>query len=276
MDCIRIKDLEVFGFHGAKPEENVLGQKFVLDIKMFTDTRGAGLTDDLTKSIHYGHAAHKIEAFVREHTYQLIERLAEELALYLLTTFADEEQADVREVSIEVKKPWAPIKLPVDTVSVLITRKWHTAYLSIGSNMGDKERYLNEAVAALKEDSNIKNVCVSDYIVTKPYGGVSQDDFLNGCVRLETLYYPEELLHKLQELEQAAGRERKVHWGPRTLDLDILFYDKEVLETKDLVIPHPDLENRTFVLKPMCELSKNFRHPILQKTMEQLLKALER
>ncbi len=146
MDCIRIKDLEVFGFHGAKPEENVLGQKFVLDVFLYTDVRQAGQTDDLTKSIHYGHAAHAIEAFVREHTYQLIERLAEELCMYLLTTIENLEK-----IRLVVKKPWAPIKLPVDTVSVEVERSWHQVYLSIGSNMGEREAYLNGAVASIKE-----------------------------------------------------------------------------------------------------------------------------
>ncbi len=274
MDCIRIKDLEVFGFHGAKPEENTLGQKFILDVCMYTDTREAGRTDDLTKSIHYGHAAHKIEEFVSAHTYRLIERLAEELAEYLLTVFSQEEKAELREVSVTVKKPWAPIHLPVDTVSVTIKRGWHTAYLSIGSNMGDRETYLRQAVNSLSQDRRIRGLLTSGFIVTKPYGGVEQDDFLNGAIKLETLYTPEELLHFMQELEFAAGRERKVHWGPRTLDLDLIFYDKLVLETEELVLPHPDMENRTFVLKPLCELNKNFRHPILNKTMEQLLEKL--
>lgn len=276
MDCIRIKDLEVFGFHGAKPEENVLGQKFVLDVRMYTDTRQAGYTDDLTKSIHYGHAAHKLEEFVRTHTFQLIERVAEEAAEYLLTTFSEEEEADIRKVSITVKKPWAPIHLPVDTVSVTIERGWHKAYLSIGSNMGDREAYLRQAVDSLSQEKRIRKLRTSSFITTKPYGGVKQEDFLNGAVELETLYTPEELLHVMQRIEQAAGRERKVHWGPRTLDLDLIFYDKLVLEMEELVLPHPDMENRTFVLKPLCELNRNFRHPVLQKTMGQLLEGLER
>lgn len=276
MDCIRIKDLEVFGFHGAKPEENMLGQKFVLDVRMYTDTRQAGYTDDLTKSIHYGHAAHKLEEFVRTHTFQLIERVAEEAAEYLLTTFSEEEGADIRRVSITVKKPWAPIHLPVDTVSVTIERGWHKAYLSIGSNMGDREAYLRQAVDSLSQEKKIRKLRTSGFITTKPYGGVEQEDFLNGAIELETLYTPEELLHVMQRIEQAAGRERKVHWGPRTLDLDLIFYDKLVLETEELVLPHPDMENRTFVLKPLCELNRNFRHPILQRTMGQLLEGLER
>lgn len=275
MDCIRIQDLEVFGFHGAKPEENVLGQKFILDVQMYTNTREAGRSDDLTKSIHYGHAAHKLEEFVRNHTFQLIERVAEEAAEYLLTTFSEEEGADIQKVMITVKKPWAPIHLPVDTVSVTIERGWHKAYLSIGSNMGDKEAYLKQAVDGLSRNKRIRKLRTSGFILTKPYGGVEQEDFLNGAVELETLYMPEELLHAMQRIEQEAGRERKVHWGPRTLDLDLIFYDKLVLETEELVLPHPDMENRTFVLKPLCELNRNFRHPILQRTMGQLLEVLE-
>lgn len=270
MDCIRIKDLEIFGYHGAKPEENVLGQKFVLDIFLYANVRQAGQTDDLTKSIHYGHAAKAIEAFVREHTYQLIERLAEELCFYLLTSIENLES-----VRLVVKKPWAPVKLPLDTVSVEIERGWHQVYLSMGSNMGNRKDYLDGAVSAIKENESIKAVQVSDYYNTKPYGGVSQEDFLNGCIALKTLYTPEELLEYLHRLEEKAGRKRTLRWGPRTLDLDILMYDKLILETEELVIPHADMENRTFVLKPMCQLHKNLRHPILQKTMEQLLCELE-
>ena len=98
----------------------------------------------------------------------------------------------------------------------------------------------------------------------KTLRGVEQEDFLNGCLELETLLTPQELLEELHRIEQEAGRERKIHWGPRTLDLDILFYDKELIETEDLIIPHVDLENRYFVLKPLAEIAPNFRHPMTQ------------
>lgn len=270
MDCIRIKDLEVFGYHGAKPEENVLGQKFVLDVKMYTDTRKAGLTDDLTKSIHYGHASKKIEKFVRENTYQLIETLAEKLAEFLL-----KDTENLWKVDVVVKKPWAPIKLPVDTVSVGITRSWHKAVLSIGSNLGDRENFLNMALSGLEKDSSIRNIKKSDFIETKAYGKTDQPDFLNGCVTLETLYTPEELLELLHQIEQFAHRERKEHWGPRTLDMDILLYDDLVMESDDLIIPHIDMENRKFVLEPLCQILPNKRHPVLKKTIKQLLMELE-
>ena len=113
-------------------------------------------------------------------------------------------------------------------------------------------------------------------IYTKPYGVVRQEDFLNGAVEVETLLAPEELLNVANEIENAAGRVRGVHWGPRTLDIDILFYDKLVYESEYLVIPHSDIQNRDFVLEPLSMLAPNYRHPILGKTVMQLLQNLNK
>ena len=120
----------------------------------------------------------------------------------------------------------------------------------------------------------MRDVRVSDLLVTKPYGGVEQDDFVNGAIALQTLLTPQELLEKLHEIEQHANRERIVHWGPRTLDLDIIFYDKLVYEDENLIIPHVDMENRDFVLKPLMELCPNYRHPVTGQTVSQMLAAL--
>ena len=100
------------------------------------------------------------------------------------------------------------------------------------------------------------------------------DDFLNACLSLDTLLSPSELLEKLHEIEQAAHRERLIHWGPRTLDLDILLYDDEILETEDLIIPHVEMHKREFVLKPLSEIAPYKRHPVYQKTVAELLEAL--
>ena len=176
----------------------------------------------------------------------------------------------IHALDIEIRKPKAPIGLPFESVSAKIHRGWHTVYVAIGSNMGEKDKYIQLGLEELKKLPDTHVEAVSDIIVTKPYGGVEQDDFFNGAVRIKTLYMPEELLVKLHEIEEKAERKRTLRWGPRTLDLDIIFYDKLVYESDTLIIPHVDMENRDFVLKPMCQLAPGFRHPLLGKTMEQL------
>ena len=142
--------------------------------------------------------------------------------------------------------------------------------------MGDKKRFLDRAVSRLNETADCRVETVSDYIVTVPYGGVEQDDFLNGCLRLKTLLAPEELLDRLHTIEAEAGRKREVRWGPRTLDLDILLYDDLVYESDDLIIPHIEMQLRDFVLTPLCQIAPNKRHPILHKTVEEMRKDLTR
>ncbi len=220
MDEIIIENLEVYANHGVFKEENVLGQKFVVSAVLFTSLRAAGLSGDLSVSTHYGEVAQFITKFMKENTFQLIETVAEHLAEQLLLNFKNLEK-----VTLQIKKPWAPIGLPLENVSVKITRGWHQAYIALGSNMGDKRKYLEEAVEALKKETTCEVTKVSDFITTKPVGYIEQDDFLNGCLELRTLLSPEELLSLLHRIEQAAKRKRTLHWGPRTLDLDIIFYD---------------------------------------------------
>lgn len=265
MDQIRIDNLEVYAYHGVFPEENEKGQPFFINMVLYADLRPAGLTDDLLLSTHYGEVSHLVNDWMKSHTVQLIETVAETLAREILRKFPL-----IQELDIEIRKPKAPIGLPFESVSVKIHRGWHTVYVAIGSNMGEKDKYIQLGIQELKVLPDTYVEAVSDMIVTKPYGGVEQDDFLNGAVKVKTLYTPEELLEKLHEIEEKAERKRTLRWGPRTLDLDIIFYDKLVYESDTLIIPHVDMENRDFVLRPMCQLAPNFRHPILGKTMEQL------
>lgn len=268
-DEIHIENLEIFANHGVFQEETNLGQKFLVSLVMYVDTRKAGKTDCLEESVHYGEVSHFITTYTKKHTRKLIEAAAEDLAEALLLHYPL-----LKGVTLELKKPWAPVGLPLETVSVKITRFWHRAYLGLGSNLGDKQAYLEQAVKALEEAKGCRVAKVSSYLVTEPYGGVEQDDFLNACLALDTLLSPQELLEQLHVIEQAAHRERLIHWGPRTLDLDILLYDDEILETEDLIIPHVEMHKREFVLKPLSEIAPYKRHPVYQKTVTELLETL--
>lgn len=270
MDKIHIKNLEVFAKHGVFPEENVLGQKFVVSAVLYTSTREAGKTDDLTKSIHYGDVSHFITEFMEQNTFQLLETAAERLAEELLL-----KTERLEKICLEIKKPWAPVGLPLETVSVEIERGWHMAYIALGSNLGDKEANLRLGVEGLRSTRGCRVEAVSDFLVTEPYGGVEQDDFLNGAMKIRTLLTPHELLERLHEIEQEAKRERVVRWGPRTLDLDILLYDDLILDEEELHIPHIEMYKRDFVLKPLCQIAPYVRHPVYNRTAAELLAELE-
>ena len=268
-DEIRIRGLRIFAHHGVLEEETRLGQTFIINATLFSSTRKSGCGDNLEDTVSYADVCLFLTDYLQKNTWKLLEAAAEHTCEALLLAFPL-----LRQFELEIQKPSAPIPLPFDTVSVCIRRSWHKAFVALGSNLGDRQAYLDGAVEALRANPLIRVRQVSTYLITKPYGGVEQRDFLNAAMEIETLYEPEELLDALQAVEQTAKRERLVHWGPRTLDLDILFYDDLVLDRDRLVIPHPDLQNRDFVLKPMTQLAPRLVHPIFNKTMQDLLKAL--
>lgn len=271
MDEIRIRRLEVFAHHGVFPAENQLGQKFVVSAALGADLRRAGLTDELEHSLDYGAVCADIQRFLTGHTFKLLETAAEQLAAHLLRTLPP-----LKSVRLEIEKPWAPIGLPLETASVSIARGWHTAYVALGSNLGDRHAYLDGAVRALREDADMRLGAVSDYIETAPYGGVEQGDFLNAALCVHTLLPPHELLDRLHAIERAAGRERLVRWGPRTLDLDILLYDDDIIADDTLRVPHPEMPKRDFVLRPLAQIAPYLVHPVYRKTVREMWEALEK
>jgi 2-amino-4-hydroxy-6-hydroxymethyldihydropteridine diphosphokinase len=144
----------------------------------------------------------------------------------------------------------------------------HTIFLSIGSNLGDRAAHLRAAIDSLS--AKVTPLAESSIYETEPWGYSDQPLFLNMVLKGETGLTPQELLSFLKEIEKSIGRKETFRFGPRLIDLDILFYDALVIDTPDLVIPHPHLTERAFVLVPMVEIASDFVHPILRATMAQL------
>ncbi len=260
MDKITIDKLKVFCNHGVYEEEKSVGQNFYVTAELYLDTYPAGISDDLSKSVNYAGLCHDITRFMQENCYNLIEAAAENLSAHILA-----ENTAVRALDLTVYKPEAPIGLPFKNVSLTIHREWQKAYIALGSNIGDSRLILDNASEKISAAPEIRLLKKSSYILTKPYGEVEQEDFLNGCLEIETYFSPQHLLEFLHKIENEAGRTREIHWGPRTLDLDIILYGDKIINGEFLTVPHQDMHNRMFVLEPLCEIAPYAYNPVLAK-----------
>lgn len=151
----------------------------------------------------------------------------------------------------------------------------HLAYIGFGSNIGDKFSYIQSAITALSEIEGITIQEISSLYETAPVGNVAQDDFLNGVVSIRTPHSPHNLLYMLKQIEINVGREHRIRWGPREIDMDILIYDDLCMETPNLTIPHPEMRLRRFVLVPLAEIAPDLVHPVFNETIQTLLAHLE-
>lgn len=263
---IEIKRLKIFACHGCHAEEKVNPQPFVFTIQMETD---GAKTDEIQSTVSYSDVMKFVLAYTKEHCFNLIETLSDSLAREILMKFSL-----VKEVTVRVEKPEAPVPLDFETVAVTSKRKWNTAYIAFGSNLGERKEILDGAMRELS-CGEIRVEKISSYLETEPYGGVATLPFLNGAAKISTFLSPEELLDVLQAVEKKFGRTREVHWGNRTLDLDLLLYEDYILETERLTVPHGEMAKRRFVLEPLCEISPNAYHPVLRKIASEILGELE-
>jgi len=151
----------------------------------------------------------------------------------------------------------------------------HIAYIGIGSNIGNKAHHCEKAIAEILKANGHKLLAQSSLFKTQPIGYTSQDWFVNGVIKIETELEPLDLLRTLRAIESRLGRTKAVRWGPRVIDLDILFYDEEEIKTGEVQIPHPSLHERQFVLIPLMEIDRNLIHPVLKKTVRELLEAIK-
>ena len=151
----------------------------------------------------------------------------------------------------------------------------HIAYIGIGSNLGDKVYQCEKAISDILRADQSKLLAKSSLFKTKPIGYTSQDWFVNSVIKIETDLKPLDLLRLLKDIESRLGREKTFRWGPRVIDLDILLFDEEEIEMEGLQIPHPRLQERQFVLIPLAEIDPEVIHPVLKKTIRELLENIK-
>lgn len=148
-------------------------------------------------------------------------------------------------------------------------------YLGLGANLGNREENIKNAISRLSSDPEILITKRSSMIETKPYGNINQPDFINSVIEIDTDITAENLLSKCLTVENELGRKRNEKWDPRTIDIDVLFYGKTIVNLEQLTIPHPDLHNRKFVLRSLNEICPDFIHPVLNKNIKELYKELK-
>lgn len=148
------------------------------------------------------------------------------------------------------------------------------AYISLGSNIDDRLGHLCDAVHLLQQDQKIDVNAVSSVYETDPVGYTEQENFLNIVIQVNTSYQAEELLKKCLDIEQTLGRKREIRWGPRTVDLDILLYNQDNIETEHLSVPHPRMHERAFVIIPLVEIEPNIQLPTMDQPLSVVLERM--
>lgn len=286
-DRVILQGLAFYGYHGVRPEETALGQRFVVDVEIAADLRDAGESDDLARTLDYTSVYDSIRSIVEGPPLRLIEAVAERIAAVILA------RDGVESVRVRVRKPDVPIAGTLEYVGVEIERRageptalpeaprssnesiesfadeapppddetWRwdqatRAYLSLGSNLGDRLDHLVGAVRALSAASQVTTVSpIYESEALGPDGQpMAQPAYLNCIVAIDTLLTARDLLAMCTSIERSQGRNNGQRWQPRAIDVDLVLYGDAQIDTPDLTVPHPRMHERAFVLRPLVNI----------------------
>ena len=254
-DRIEVRGLLVTTVVGVLAHERTMAQPLQIDLDLHVDLRDAGRTDDLSDTANYGDVAERVALIVRESKDALLERVADRIAEMVVGI----DRVEAVDVTVTKLRPPIPEQLDSTAVRIhrhrrdydTVLRDQHLAIIALGSSLGDREGYLRLAVSSFDDVQRTSRVFETD-----PVGGPEgQGAYLNMVMSVQTPLDPYALLRRCQQIESAALRQRVVHWGPRTLDVDLLFYDDVRIDDPQLTVPHPRFAERRFVLAPLEEVA---------------------
>ena len=250
MDKITLSKMEFIGHTGCLDFEKADGQKFVVSLELFLDRIKGCYTDELADTVDYAKIHDAVKEVVTGDKGNLIECLAQKISDRVLS-----EDNRIAEIKVNVSKPDAPVDGVFDAMEVtIVRRRKEYVILSLGSNLGDRENNILTAEDALEKIPGITEFKRASIYETEPVGLEDQPYFLNTCVGFYTDIEPFDLLDKIHVIENDLLRTREIHWGPRTIDIDIIFYGDQVIMKPELTIPHPRWNLRSFVTVPLREL----------------------
>lgn len=250
---VAIRGLCLFGRHGVLPEEGRLGQRFITDIEIEADVSEAIAHDDYERAVCYGTLCDIASETVTGPPLALIETVAARIAEAILARL---ERVEVARVTI--RKPSAPLAYALEDARATVTRRRaHEVGFSLGSNLGEREAVLAAAVNRLARADGVEIGAVSALYDSAPWGAADQPGFVNLCATGQTTLSPHALLGLCKETEAVLGRVPGPRWGPRALDVDLLYYGDRALADPVLELPHPRLFERAFVLEPLAEIASD-------------------
>ena len=259
-DRVRLLGVRGTGFHGVFEHERREGQEFVVDVELVVDLTPAAASDDLVDTVNYGEIGAAVLARIQGEPHDLIERVAGLVAMDVLA------HAAVDEVTVTVRKPQAPVGVPLDDVAVCVTRRREPVpvVVALGANLSYRgeppQVTLSGALACLGPEVGLTDAAASGFYDTEPVGGPEQPAYVNAVLTAMTTLSPTSLLRELHGVEARFGRTREVLWGARTLDLDLIQYGDPASgtdvtsERSSLRLPHPRAHERAFVLVPWLEV----------------------
>jgi dihydroneopterin aldolase/2-amino-4-hydroxy-6-hydroxymethyldihydropteridine diphosphokinase len=254
-DRIFVSNLCIQGHHGVLAEETRLGQKFFIDIDCAADLKECVRDDDYSKAVCYSALCDLAIQVSASGPFKLIETFGDRIAVQILAQFSS-----VSEVRVRIRKPSAPIAGIVDHVGIEVKRVRSTPVaFSLGSNFGNKTGNLRAALALFSVEEGVEIDAVSHFYKTAPSGKEDQDWFLNACAIGQTNLSPRALLRLCKGLEIQMGRTPETRWGPRIIDIDLLFFGDTEMSTPGFTLPHPEMFNRAFVLIPLAEIAPEQR-----------------